>query len=60
MTLAAGAKLGPYEIAGAIGAGGMGEVSTEAELARREARTYEPASALLDRIRASQARAPHA
>ncbi|MGB6198296.1 MAG: protein kinase, partial [Candidatus Acidiferrales bacterium] len=26
MTLAAGTKLGPYEIAGAIGAGGMGEV----------------------------------
>jgi len=26
MTLAAGTKLGPYEITGAIGAGGMGEV----------------------------------
>ena len=26
MTLAVGAKLRPYEIAGAIGAGGMGEV----------------------------------
>src|SRR6266849_10304034 len=26
MTLAAGTKLGPYEISGAIGAGGMGEV----------------------------------
>ena len=26
MTLATGTKLGPYEIAGAIGAGGMGEV----------------------------------
>ena len=26
MALAAGTKLGPYEIAGAIGAGGMGEV----------------------------------
>jgi Tol biopolymer transport system component len=26
MTIAAGTKLGPYEIAGAIGAGGMGEV----------------------------------
>src|SRR6202163_1163025 len=26
MTLTAGTKLGPYEIAGAIGAGGMGEV----------------------------------
>jgi hypothetical protein len=25
MTIAAGTKLGPYEIAGAIGAGGMGE-----------------------------------
>jgi hypothetical protein len=25
-TLGAGAKLGPYEITGAIGAGGMGEV----------------------------------
>lgn len=35
-------------------------VPTEAELARREGRSYEPASALLDRIRASQARAPHA
>ena len=26
MTLATGTKLGPYEISGAIGAGGMGEV----------------------------------
>src|SRR5579864_3000448 len=26
MSIAAGTKLGPYEIAGAIGAGGMGEV----------------------------------
>jgi len=26
MTLAAGTKLGPYEISSAIGAGGMGEV----------------------------------
>ena len=26
MTLAAGSKLGPYEILGQIGAGGMGEV----------------------------------
>jgi hypothetical protein len=26
MTLAAGAKLGPYEIVGPLGAGGMGEV----------------------------------
>jgi serine/threonine protein kinase len=26
MTVAAGAKLGPYEIVGQIGAGGMGEV----------------------------------
>src|SRR6201997_2725233 len=26
MTIAAGTKLGPYEITGAIGAGGMGEV----------------------------------
>ncbi len=26
MSIAAGAKLGPYEIIGAIGAGGMGEV----------------------------------
>src|SRR5215471_18791955 len=26
MTIAAGSKLGPYEITGAIGAGGMGEV----------------------------------
>jgi len=26
MTLAAGRRLGPYEILGAIGAGGMGEV----------------------------------
>ena len=26
MSLAPGARLGPYEIAGAIGAGGMGEV----------------------------------
>jgi len=26
MALATGTKLGPYEIAGAIGAGGMGEV----------------------------------
>jgi serine/threonine protein kinase len=26
MTLASGTKLGPYEIVGAVGAGGMGEV----------------------------------
>jgi eukaryotic-like serine/threonine-protein kinase len=26
MTIRAGTKLGPYEITGAIGAGGMGEV----------------------------------
>ncbi len=26
MTLAAGAKLGPYEVTGLLGAGGMGEV----------------------------------
>lgn len=26
MTLASGTRLGPYEVAGAIGAGGMGEV----------------------------------
>jgi hypothetical protein len=26
MTLATGTKLGPYEIVGAVGAGGMGEV----------------------------------
>jgi serine/threonine protein kinase len=26
MSLAAGTKLGPYEIVGALGAGGMGEV----------------------------------
>ena len=26
MTLSAGTKLGPYEVVGALGAGGMGEV----------------------------------
>ena len=26
MTLAAGTRLGPYEVAGSLGAGGMGEV----------------------------------
>jgi hypothetical protein len=29
MTLAAGSRLGPYEIVSAIGAGGMGEVFPE-------------------------------
>ncbi len=33
-------------------------VATEAELARREGRAYEPASALLERIRAQRASAP--
>ncbi|MBO0698441.1 MAG: hypothetical protein J2P46_08610 [Zavarzinella sp.] len=32
-------------------------VPTEAELARRDGRPYEPASALLDRIRAERAKA---
>jgi type I restriction enzyme S subunit len=32
-------------------------VPTEAELARREGRTYEPASALLERIKAERATA---
>ena len=36
MTLAAGTKLGPYEISGSIGAGGMGEVyrATDSRLGR--------------------------
>ena len=33
-------------------------VPTEAELARREGRSYEPASVLLDRIRAERAAGP--
>ncbi len=36
MSLASGTKLGPYEITGAIGAGGMGEVycARDAKLGR--------------------------
>ena len=39
MTLAAGARLGPYEILSAIGAGGMGEVyrAKDPRLARKVA-----------------------
>ena len=46
MTLAAGSKLGPYEILGQIGAGGMGEVyrAKDARLSREVAIKVLPAS----------------
>jgi hypothetical protein len=46
MPLTAGARLGPYEISGAIGAGGMGEVyrARGTQLNRDELRRLAPAS----------------
>ena len=55
MTLAAGTKLGPYEILAPIGAGGMGEVyrAKDARLKREVAIKVLPAtfSADVDRLR---------
>src|SRR5438105_10477235 len=56
MPLAAGAHLGPYEIAGAIGAGGMGEVyrARDPRLGRDVAIKVLPADLLLDAERLSR------
>lgn len=55
MTLAAGSKLGPYEVLGPIGAGGMGEVyrAKDPRLGREVAIKVLPASfsADADRLR---------
>ncbi|HKD16251.1 MAG TPA: protein kinase, partial [Thermoanaerobaculia bacterium] len=50
MTLAAGSKLGPYEILGQIGAGGMGEVyrAKDSRLGREVAIKVLPASVSSD------------
>ncbi|MGA8308901.1 MAG: protein kinase, partial [Terriglobales bacterium] len=55
MTLACGTKLGPYEIVGPLGAGGMGEVyrARDSRLGREVAIKVLPASFCsdLDRLR---------
>ena len=50
MSLAAGTRLGPYEVVGAIGAGGMGEVyrATDSNLKRSVAIKVLPASVVGD------------
>jgi len=52
MTLAAGSKLGPYEIVGPLGAGGMGEVyrARDARLERTVAIKILPASISADPV----------
>jgi serine/threonine protein kinase len=53
MTLAAGTRLGPYEITAQIGVGGMGEVykATDTKLKRAVAIKILPASLSTDRDR---------
>src|SRR5436190_1576431 len=50
MTLATGARLGPYEVVGALGAGGMGEVyrATDTRLKRQVAIKILPAALSAD------------
>ena len=48
MTLAAGSRLGPYEIISAIGAGGMGEVLLRGPVVEPRSRRRRWADSVLD------------
>jgi eukaryotic-like serine/threonine-protein kinase len=57
MSLAAGSRIGPYEITGTLGAGGMGEVyrATDTNLKRAVAIKVLPESVAADRERLASA-----